>query len=172
MITNRELHENLVRWIAATTGYQTILARQGAARPNLPYIMVNFTGWDPLHYHPAETEFEDIVVNDVEKVRATPVQDAEWRYSIFSYCGDDREPEDMLMQLHSACKVAQVMEPIFPDFVIHDLSQVRSVPEYVQNTWEPRAQMDLFLRGVTRYGHVIDVIETAEYNITEVERVD
>lgn len=169
MISNFELHNNVVKWVAAKTGITVILARQGAARPALPYIMVNFTGFDTTNYHPSEIEFEDVMVGADERVKATPVQDGEWRYSLHAYCGSDSEPEDLLMPLHAYCRIPQAIEPLLPDFVVSDVSQVRSVPEFIQNVWEPRAQMDLFLRGVARYGHIIDVIETVEYDIN-VER--
>lgn len=168
-VSSFEAHEIVVRWIAAKTGLKTILARQGVARPPVPYIMVNPTGFNTLHYHASEVEYEEVTTPDGEKVLATPVMDVEWRYSIHAYSSEDREPEDILIPLKSYVQLQQPMEPMFPELVVHSISQIRNVPEMVQNTWEPRAQMDLFLHGVMRYGHLIDVIEQTEVVI---ERVD
>lgn len=169
-MTNREIHEMVVRWLASLTGITVILARQNTPRPPLPYIMVNPIGWEALHYHPSEIEYTNAENEDAEPiVIAAPVLDMEWRYSIFSYTDGDREPEDVLLPIIAAIKMQQPMEPMYPSFVVHNISQVRSVPEIVENVWEPRAQMDLFLRGVTKYGQIIDVIETFED--FELERV-
>ncbi len=46
-----------------------------------------------------------------------------------------------------------------PGLIIHDVSPIRDVPDFNNAAWEPRAQMDLYLRGLTKDGVLVDTIE-------------
>jgi hypothetical protein len=58
------------------------------------------------------------------------------------------------------------MEPLMPSLVIHEVSQIRNVPEWINNAWQPRSQMDVFVHGLTKDGFVVDVIEQTSFETT------
>lgn len=159
-MTNDEVHSAVVRWIKQITGKTTIQDHQSGKAPALPYCMVNFTGMVEVREHPSEVEYEGET-----EITARPIIEMEWRFSVHSY---GPQPTDTLRPVVSAAKLAQVMEPMFPALVIHEISQIRNVPDWINNEWQPRAQMDIVLRGVTRDGHVIDVIEEYSFEFTRV----
>ena len=154
-MTNDQVFSEIVRWLATVTGQKVVRAYQSVKAPALPYIMVNFTGELELREHPQEIEY----VGD-DEVTATPVIETEWRFSVHAY---GASPTDLLRPIVSAHKLAQVTEPLMPGLIVYDLSQIRHVPDFINNAWEPRAQMDIFIRGLVKDGHVIDVIEETTF---------
>lgn len=152
-MTNDKVHGDLVRWIASVTGLKAIRAHQSGKAPALPYIMVNFLGQAEVREHPQAIEYTG---NDDDPVTAVLVIEVEWRFSVHAY---GESPTDLLRPIVSAVKLPQAMESLLPSSVIHEISQIRNVPEYINSVWQPRAQMDVFVRGLIRDGHVIDVIE-------------
>jgi hypothetical protein len=165
-MTDDQVHSSLVRWIAAKTSKTVIKAHQGGKEPALPHIMVNFTGSVTLHEHPEDIEYSegaDPPGPDLPPITAMPVLEKEWRFSVHAYGAN---PTDVLRPIVSAWKLAQVQEPLMPSLVIHDVSQIRNVPEWINNAWQPRAQMDVILHGLTKDGFVIDVIEETSFEAT------
>lgn len=160
-MTDRDTHSQVVRWVAAVTGTQTIKSHQSGTAPTLPYIMVNMTGSEEVRVHEQTIEY----ANQGPDVKATPVIEMEWRFSVHAY---GTSPTDILRPIRSAMKLSQVMEPILPSLIVHEISQIRSVPDWINNQWQPRAQMDVFVRGLTRDGYVLDVIEKTEINFERV----
>lgn len=168
-MTNDEMHGALVKWLSGLLGVKVIKDHQGGKQPALPYVMVNFTGAIELRRHAQKVVYEDADTGDMDTgdvfpaVTATPVIEMEWRYSVHAYGGS---PTDTLRPLVSAMKLAQVLEPLMPDAIVHEISQIRSVPDWINERWQPRAQMDVFVRGLIRDGHVIDVIEEVSFDVT------
>lgn len=156
-MTNDEVWSAAVRWIASRTGRRAIQSHQSGRVPSLPYVMVNMTGVFEVRQHEQDIEFDGTAT-----VTATPVIETEWRFSVHAY---GPNPTDILRPIVSAVKLGQVQEPLLPGLVVHDISQIRNVPDWINNGWEPRAQMDFNLRGLTRDGHVIDVIEDTTFDI-------
>lgn len=157
-MTNDEVWSAVVRWVRTVSGFTTIKSHQSGPEPAGRYVMVNFTGAFEVREHEQDVEYEDVV----DEVTAKPVIEIEWRFSVHGY---GATPTDTLRPLISASKLSQVMEPMFPSLTVHDVSQIRNVPDWINNTWQPRAQMDLNVRGIIRDGHVIDVIEEASFDI-------
>ena len=157
-MTDKEVHSALVRWLSAATGQKFIKADQGGDRLSLPYGMVNLTGTAEVRTHAQNVEFSED--EDSERVMARPVIETEWRFSLHAY-GED--PTSVLRPIRSAFEMAQAHEPLMPGLVIHEISQIRDVPEMVGERREPRAQMDLMLRGLVRDGVLVDTIETYSF---------
>lgn len=157
MPTDREIHTQVVRWLAARTGQRFIKGEQSGDLPELPYGMVNLTGTAEVRQHPQGFEYSEDAPS--ERILAKPIIEVEWRFSVHAY-GD--HPTDVLRPIRSAFHLAQANEPLMPGLIIHEISQIRDLPEYVNHAWEPRAQMDVMLRGLTRDGILIDTIETVE----------
>lgn len=150
-MTNKDVHEALIKWIASLTGLLVIKTNQSGERPEKPYITVNMTAVASVRVHPT-----DYGIDDGEAATISPLMVTEWRFQVQAY-GD--EPSDILRQLKSAQWLRQITEPLEP-LVIHEMGRINDVPEWINEAWEPRANMDLFLHGTTRDGFVVDLIET------------
>lgn len=164
-MTNDEVHSAVVRWLATQTGKTVIKAHQGAPNPPLPYVMVNMTGTAEVREWASNIEYTETAEDNSEGekiVSAAPVIEMEWRFSVHSY-GDN--PTDILRPVVSAVKLSQVMEPLLPGLLIHEVSQVRNVPDWINNQWQPRGQMDVFVRGITRDASNVDVIDEYSFDI-------
>jgi hypothetical protein len=162
-LTNAEIWTALIDWLAGHTGLTVIEAYQAGDRPPLPYLMVNFTGVAELRRHPQDVEYEEDV--STGRVKAFPIIDSEWRFSIHAF---GSVPSDLLRPVRSLSHLAQPNEPLMPGLTVSAVSEIRSIPEWVRETWEPRAQMDLMLQGLTRDGVLIDTIEKYEFGFTRV----
>ena len=164
-MTNDEVHSAVVRWICArTNGVKTIKSHEGGKTYHV-YNMVNFTGAEELrrwHRKIEFTETDDLNSAGEKIIEAAPVIDMEWRFSVHAY---GENPTDRLRPILSAIKLPQVMEPLLPGLLVHSASQIRNVPDWINEKWQPRAQMDLFVRGVTRDAHVLDVIDEYSFDI-------
>lgn len=144
-------------WIAAKTGLLTIRQWAGGDEPALPYMVTNLMGSQPVRKWMQDLFGEE----DAEsgRILATPVIEMEWHFSVHAY---GEAPTGFLRPLYAAAQLTQVEEPDFPALVIHQCSQIRNLSEWRNHDWEPRAQMDIDLRGLTADGHLIDTIETTE----------
>jgi hypothetical protein len=164
-MTDNEVHGTLVQWVAAITGKTTIKAHQSGPAPTLPYVMVNFTGSNQVRDHEQTVEYTDTGVPNTSgknKISAAPVIEMEWRFSVHAY---GPTPTDILRPIVSAAKLSQVMEPMYPGLVIHEVSRIRSVPDWIDSQWEPRAQIDIMVHGLTRDGFIIDTIDQYSLDI-------
>ena len=156
-MTDDDVHSALVRWLKALTGLTTIKTYQSGPAPSGSYIAVNLTGTAQVREWAQATEYEE----DTAGVTATPPVETEWRFSVHAY---GPNPTGILRPVRSAAQLAQKNEALFPALVIHECSQVRNVPDWINEAWEPRAQMDIYLRGLARDGFLIDVIEEAPFD--------
>lgn len=171
-MTDDELHGKLVEWLIRVTGRTVIQSYQSGPRPTGVYIMVNLTGTaevrdheQSIDYSPDRNDEDPPDSAGYPPITATPIIETEWRFSVHGYGGT--QPTDVLRPIRSAVKLSEVIEPLYPDLHIHEVSQVRDVPEWINNTWEPRAQVDIILRGLTRDGFVINTIDTIEPFVIE-----
>lgn len=154
-MTDDKVWEEVNKWLRSHTGLIVIRGWQGGDRPARPYVMSNLTGSIEVRDHEIDVEYEE----DPDSVRmiARPVLEIEWRFSLHAY---SETPTDILRPLRSVAKMVQATEPLYRSLTIHELSQIRNVPDFQNEDWEPRAQMDFIVRGLTRDGVVIDTIET------------
>ena len=163
-MTDDQVISGLVRYLAALTGLRVIRTHESGKAPALPYLAVNFTGSAVVRQHEAATEYTNThIPNSAGKdtIKAVPVTEMEWRFSVHSY---GSEPSAPLRRVVAAQRVNHPLEATLPGLVIHDHSTVRSVPDWINNAWEPRAQIDLFVRGITRDDFTIDVIDQASFD--------
>lgn len=170
-MTNDQVHTALNQWIKAKTGVANIVkANLGGTAPALPYIMTNFTGSVEVRQHHIKVDYTETDQENSEGeliVTAAPVIEMEWRFSVHAY---GTSPTDRLRPIVSAVKLEQPMEPMFPGLTVHEISQIRNVPDWINNAWQPRAQMDLFVRGIIRDSvGTVDVID--EYSL-DIARAD
>lgn len=166
-MTNDQVHTALNQWIRSKTGNTTVIkAHQGGTAPTGNYIMTNFTGSAEVRRHNITVEFTDTGVPNSEGeniITAAPVIEMEWRFSVHAY---GTSPTDRLRPIVSAMKMLQPMEPLVPGLHVHEISQIRNVPDWINNAWQPRAQMDLFVRGITRDSvGTVDVIDEYSFDV-------
>lgn len=166
-MTEDQIRTKLADWIARVTGKTVIFAHEEGKRPALPYLMLNKTGSRAVRDHEQTIDFDppypDEPVDtstEYPPVTASPVIEREWAFSLHAYAVE--QPSNILRPLDSARRLEQMLEPEYPSLVVFDMSRIREVPEYVNEAWEPRANVDIFLRGLTRDGFVIDVINAIE----------
>lgn len=171
-MTDDDIHSALVRWLKALTGLTTIKTHQSGPAPSGSYIAVNLTGTVNVREWAQATEYEEAAPDSGEEfgeVTARPLIEVEWRFSVHAY---GPNPTSILRPVRSAYQLLQRHEPMLPNLVIFDVSQIRNVPDWINEKWEPRAQMDIVLRGITRDGLVIDVIETGKVSLGTFDRPD
>lgn len=151
-VTDKEIHDALIMWLRGATSLLFIKDRQSGELPLLPYGMATMTGVVEVRTHPQDLIYERLEIGS----SVCPVIETEWRFSLHVF-GDD--PTTVMRKLRSHFHIKQANEPLIPNLIIHEFSQIRNVPEFVNNNWEQRAQLDLFLRGLTRDGVLVDTIE-------------
>lgn len=161
-MTFDEVQDALVLWISALTGLTVIAARQGIDRPALPYLMVEKQSMDELTERPSDVEYLELASLNSEgfnEIQATPVIDVEWTFFVYSYGASG---DIQLQRIKSAVHLSQIQEPLLPGLNIHETGVVNNIPEFLDQAWEPRFQMNVMLRGLSDSGHVIDTIESHE----------
>lgn len=158
-MTDDQVQEALIRWLTTVTGLTVIKAHQGIDRPEGAYLMVEKQTVEELSEHVAEIKYEDSeTLNSAghEEVKATPIVELEWLMFVFSF-GEGQS--GALRKVKQAAHLYQVQEPLMPVLNIHETGVINSVPEFVDQRWEPRSQLNVMLRGVSSDGFVIDTIE-------------
>lgn len=165
-MTNNEVHEQLIEWLGDLLGIVVIKDRQQAARPALPYGMVDLANWNTIHDHVDDIRFETTTTPNSEgklEVQATPDLELEWVFLFFVY---GAQGENLVRRLQSAVHLTQLQEPLRPLLHIHEVSGGNSIPELVGENWEPRTQVNIVVRGKSSDGFIVDVIEEHGFNIT------
>ena len=126
----------------------------------------------------ASLVLQDAALGDIT---ASPIIETEWQFSVHCY-GVPRidpktnelvipapaAPTDILRPIRSAAQLAQMNEPLMPGLVVHQLSAIRNVPDFNGARWEPRAQMDLFIRGLVADGFVVDTIDAYSFDFERI----
>lgn len=163
MMPDNQIHSAVVRWVSEVAAVKVIKAYQ-SGEPPFPYIMVNMLSSKPVRDHPIKEEYNP---DTGGTVFAAPVIEVEWHFSLHAY---GSSPTDILRPVRSAAHLAQLNEPLMPSLIIFDASLIRHVPDFTEGKWEPRAQMDLFVRGVTRDEFAIDVIEEFSVSVQQTNR--
>lgn len=150
------LHSQVVQWIKSRTDCTVIKSYQSGPEPARPYIEVNLTGVAEVRDHAADFDFEGEGDDDVTM---SPSIETEWRFSLHAY---GPKPTKWLRPIRAAAQIPQMNEPLMPGVTVHEVSQIRHIPDYVNNAWRPRAQMDFIVRGMVRDGFIVDVISDIE----------
>lgn len=160
-MTNVEAHEQTILWLGALLGFPVIKDRQGAARPALPYGMLDLANWGPIDDHATDLAYRDLDADDVE---VTPEEEVEWTFLFFAY-GPEGDAAVRKVQASRAVKAA--VEPLErAGLVLHEVSRANSVPELVGEVWEARTQVNIVVRGMSSESFLTDVIEAHDFNFT------
>jgi len=156
-MTDDDIWSEFNVWIARITGLTSIRVWQGGPQPERPYVVTNLTGSRQVREHEMALYGEEDETSG--QISATPIIETEWNFSVNCY---GEAPMNVLRPIIAASKLTQVEEPNFPALVIHQCSAIRNLSEWHDHDWEPRAQIDIDLRGLTADGHLIDTIETSD----------
>lgn len=162
-MTDDEIAMKVADWLMAITGLLFIIGDQSGDMPALPYGVVRLLSTVAVREQPQGFDFEDTAPDEVT---TTVFLENEWFFSVHIYGENPTEPLRKVLLAHH---VNQVTEPLAPDLVIHEVSRIRNIPEYIGEKMEPRAQMDFIVRGVISDGFSIDVVE--EYSI-DIDRME
>ena len=153
----------MIEWLIALLGIEVIKDRQQEARPSV-YGMLDLANWRNLGQHAADYDYETLATENSEgfpEVRVTPDIEVEWVFLFMTY---GTGCENYMRRLQSAVLISQVVMDLQPDLVIHEVSGANSIPELIGETWEPRAQVNIAVRGKASDGFIVDVIEEHQYN--------
>lgn len=165
-MTNDEVWSMLVRWIAAKTAGRVIRYRAGGKEPAEPYIAVNYLGNDPVRDWEQHIEYVEAPAplpgDTYPIVTGSPLIEVEWRFSAHGY---GPNCSDILRPLVSAVRLTETLEPIEPDFSINRVGDIQILPEYVNEKWQERSQIDIFVRGMTADGFAQSVIDVIPFTI-------
>lgn len=166
---NIDAHEELILWLGELLGLTVIKDRQGADRPAVPYAMVDLANWRDLSQHAAKIDYRestDLNTEGKRIVMARPDIEIEWTFMLFVY---GPNADEYVRRLQASYHFSQVQERLIPDIHIHEISAANSIPELIDEKWEPRVQVNLIVRGKASDEFVADVIEQTGTEV-EIER--
>lgn len=164
---DRDVHTAVVNWLASRTGIPFIKDHQMGDPPPQPYGMVNLTGQLETRAHPSQVKYASV---DADTASVQTIAENEWRFSVHVY---GNQPSDYLRPIRMAKHASILDEPMMPGLLVFDVSQMRIVPDFINERWEPRAQMDLVIRGTLRdtlVGDDVYVVET--HTPADIEMID
>lgn len=153
-------------WLNGLLGVTVIKDRQQAQRPPVPYGMVDLASWGEVHEQARDITFETTGVPNSEgklEELATPSIEMEWVFLFMLY---GEQGEALMRRVQAGVHLSQIQEPLRPNLVVHEVSRANSIPELVHETWEPRTQVNIFVRGMSSDSFVVDVIEQHNYDVT------
>lgn len=161
-MTDPQILATLVRWVASITGVTVIQAHQSGQRPATPYVMVDLTdvaqtGVHTPHVDFAETDNDNAAGEKI--VTGVPALPLEWRFQVHSY---GENATNVLRPLASVVHLPQLTEQLRP-LIVFDVGRISDIPEWVNNEWEPRAVVQINLRGFASDAFTIDVIDEGFY---------
>lgn len=164
-MTDSEVWDAFVEWANGISPTLVIQSYQEADRPAVPYIMVNMPVVQDVHDFMSSVSYDvsDTEANDQGKPLITmrPKVEVEWHFSVHAF---GPGPTDLLRPMRARAKSIQSMEPMYPDIVIHDVSEIRYIPDMIQSEWEPRAQMDVYVRGYIEDGFIVETIDQTSFD--------
>lgn len=153
-----ERKSKVVSWLKGVTNLTTIKDRPGIARPPTPYLMVEDGPYTELSDNKADENYTE---SDAE-VTVNPVIEFEQVYLVYAY---GEIGKDVLERVKQAAYLPQILEPLRSvGLDVFETGAVNSIPEFIDQKWERRYQMNLSVRGVTGEGEgfAIDTIEQHE----------
>lgn len=164
---DRDVHTAVVNWLASRTGIPFIKNHQEGDPLPQPYGLANLTGQDEIRDH-ASRVIHGSVDDDTGFVQT--IAENEWRFSLHVYGND---PSNFFRPVRMAVHASILDEPLMPGLLVHEVSQIRIVPEWINEGWEPRAQMDLIIRGTLRDTYSgTDIYVVEEHTPAEITRID
>lgn len=158
-MNGRTVHEELIVWLKGITGFTVIKDRQSIDSPPLPYIVVDLANVSDRDQHATDIVYVETDEENSEgqkEVRATPLMEEEWTFLVQAYGTGGM---DALRRVKSAAQLSQVTESLMPSLIVHEVGLINSIPEFIGQRWEPRAQTNITLRGITADGFVVDTID-------------
>lgn len=165
-MTEEQVTNAVVQFLNARLGILVIQADQSKPDPDVTHVAVRFTGLSEMRDNPQGDDFEDLSAEDVLQ---TQVIESEWRFSLHAY---GPNPVSLMRKLRAAVHSIYRSKPLLDlKLELHEVSQIRNVPEYFNEQWQPRAQMDLYVRGLTKEGDLVDVIEQTSFAIGQQDQV-
>lgn len=167
-MTGNEVTEELVVWLSGIMAMAVVKDRQSVKRPPQPYCVVDLANVRDLNQHPRDIAYEELETENTEgklEVKATPEIEVEWTFLVQVY---GEAGFDALRKVANATHLAQMNESLMPRLVVAEVGTINTIPEFVGQRWEPRAQTNIMLRGTSSDGFVVDTIE--EHSI-DIERV-
>lgn len=149
---NKDVQERLIEVLMELLGITIIKDRQGGAKPEGLYGMLELANWSNLHEHEVRIDY----AGPEDAVLATPRMELEWVFLFFIY---GEGGEEKMRRLQSAVKLENnILTKLKPQLTIHSISTINRIPELIGQVWEPRTQTNVIVRGVADEAFEVDVI--------------
>ena len=173
-MTEDEIHSAFVSWLNGLLDPPVIKAYP-EEDTSAAIVVVNHVQTREVRANAQFDAYSNLETAGGEVVIVRPQVETEWHFSVHAYGLSKVDPAtnlarspvppvptQILRPLVAAAQLRQILEPLAPSFHIHEISPIRNVPDWVNNRWQARAQVDIYLRGVVADGFAIDVIEEIE----------
>ena len=171
-MTDQVTVENKLReWVLfhLKSDREVIFDSQNGDRPTGSYVMLNMIDAKRIQMrmdveYAVNPAFDGTDANEAE-LEASPCAEWEWNFSVNAYSVDAM---NALSTLKSAAEIDEIESGLLP-LIVFNVSDIRRLPELINERWEERAQMDVALRGyVNTRGTLVDTIEEVniEFNRT------
>lgn len=161
MSTEAEQYNTLRTWLMALTGLpEIILANPNAPRPQGSYGMLNLIRMTRINW-PDAYEYEvDEEGSTAETIFQTPIEHWRCTWSFNVYAPNAASIASLVKTADGSHAALRTLEP----YTIFSTSDIRRLPELIQQTWEDRAQIDIELDAKLKRRFEIDVVETVTIN--------
>lgn len=166
-MTDDQVHELVIGWLHDLLGILVIQDRQQVDRPPLPYGMLDLVTTAHVDDHVDDIGYRELDEENSEglpQIEATPREVVEWTFLFMIY--GEQGPVYM-RRLKAATRLEQALEPLYPQLTLTEVSVMNSIPELIGEKWEPRAQVNISVRGYSSDGIIIDTIDSHSFVITE-----
>lgn len=167
-MTNDQVITLFVTWLEKVLpNYPIIRGYQGGQAPAGIYVVVHLVGVDNVRTHEqrfVETDADtgDIDTGDVYPDHfSAPALEKNWRFMLTCY-GDKDDASQPLRIVDAARRLTQVLEPLEPNFSIHDMGGIVQTGAMKENGWKQQASAQVTLRGLTTDAFEIDIISAIE----------
>ena len=169
-MTDQVTVENKLReWVLfhLQSDREVIFDSQNGDRPTGSYVMLNMIEAKRIQMrmdvdYDVNPAFDGTDANDAE-LMANPCAEWEWNFSVNAYSVD---AINTLSTLKSAAEIDEIESGLLP-LIVFNVSDIRRLPELINERWEERAQMDVALRGyVNTRGTLVDTVEEVNIEFT------
>lgn len=159
------VHAAIVEWLASVSGATVVQAYQSAPPPAEPYISAALDATREVSQYPIALPIVatgEATSEGKAEVEQAPAIEREWQFGLHAMgAGGD----ELLRKIRVSSHVTYHLQNLYP-LKIHQIGQVNRLPDERNLRWENRAACDLFLRGITRDGVLIETIESAPVTIS------
>lgn len=154
----------VVTWVKKTTSLPVIKDRSSGVVPYRNYLLVNKLSMDRTTENNIRVWTTEREVDGEMVIEHLPDVVFEWVFSVTAECADTALGQNALVRLQNAASMSVSQEPLWPAYRIQRTSIIRYIPTFINEAWERKSQMDVFIHGKINDVHQGYVIEQFEFD--------